>query len=63
MDAPHIIEIIKQHRDDFWDRQTIGCESDDPVYSEPELARLMADEYDRLLIQIGAITPSEAKSA
>jgi hypothetical protein len=33
------------------------------VYSEAGVARAVADEYDQLLIQIGAIGPAEAKSA
>jgi hypothetical protein len=46
MDAAQIVEAIKQRRDMFWDRQTLGTASDPPVYSEAELARAVADEYD-----------------
>lgn len=54
MDAEEIIVAIKKRRDDCWDRQ---------IDSEADFARAMADEYDQLLIEIGAITPEEAKSA
>jgi hypothetical protein len=57
MDVAQIVEAIKQRRDQFWDRQTLGTSSDPPVYSEAELARAIADEYDSLLIQLGVITP------
>jgi len=63
MDAAQIVEAIKQRRDQFWDRQTLGIASDPPVYSEAELMRAVADEYDSLLIQLGVITPEQAKSA
>jgi hypothetical protein len=62
MDAAQIVEAIKHRRDMFWDRQTLGTSSDPPVYSEAELARAIADEYDGLLIQLGVITPQQAKS-
>ena len=63
MDAAQIVEAIKQRRDMFWDRQALGTASDPPVYSEAELARAIADEYDSLLIQLGVITREQAKSA
>jgi len=63
MDAAQIVEAIKQRRDMFWDRQALGTASDPPVYSEAELARAIADEYDGLLIQLGVITREQAKSA
>lgn len=63
MDASQIVESIKQRRDLFWDRQIRGMASDPAVYSEAELARAIADEYDSLLIQLGVITPRQAKSA
>jgi hypothetical protein len=63
MDAMRIMEAIKQRRDLFWDRQILGTASDPPVYSEAELARAVADEYDSLLIQLGVITREQAKSA
>ena len=63
MDAAQIVEAIKQRRDLFWDRQVLGTASDPLVYSEAELARAIADEYDSLLVQLGAITPQQAKSA
>jgi len=63
MDVAQIVEAIKQRRDQFWDRQTLGTASDPPAYSEAELARAVADEYDGLLIQLGVITPEQAKSA
>jgi hypothetical protein len=63
MDAMQIVEAIKQRRDRFWDRQTFGTASDPPVYSEAELARAIADEYDSLLVQLGVITPQQAMSA
>jgi len=62
MDAAQIVEAIKQRRDQFWDRQTLGTASGPLVYSEAELARAIADEYGSLLIQLGAITPQQAKS-
>ena len=55
MDVAQIVEAIKQRRDQFWDRQTLGTASDPPAYSEAELARAVADEYDSLLIQLGVI--------
>ena len=63
MDALQIVEAIKQRRDLFWDRQVPGTASDPLLYSEAELARAIADEYDSLLIQLGVITPQQAKSA
>jgi len=63
MDALQIVEAIKQRRDLVWDRQVLGTASDPPLYSEAELARAIADEYDSLLVQLGAITPQQAKSA
>lgn len=63
MDAAQIVETIKHRRDLFWDRQILGTASDPPVYSEAEMARAIADEYDSLLIQLGANTPHQAKSA
>ena len=63
MDSVQIVEAIKQRRDLFWDRQILGTASDPPVYSEAELAKAIADEYDSLLIQLGVITPQQAKSA
>jgi hypothetical protein len=63
MDALQIVEAIKQRRDLFWDRQVLGTASESPLYSEAELARAIADEYDSLLVQLGAITPQQAKSA
>jgi hypothetical protein len=63
MDALQIVEAIKQRRDLFWDRQILGKASDSAVYSEAELARALADEYDSLLIQLGVVTPQQAKSA
>jgi 2-phospho-L-lactate guanylyltransferase (CobY/MobA/RfbA family) len=63
MDALQIVEAIKQRRDLVWDRQVLGTASDLPLYSEAELARAIADEYDSLLVQLGAITPQQAKSA
>ena len=63
MDALQIVEAIKQRRDLFWDRQVLGTASDPLLYSEAELARAIADEYDSLLVQVGVITPQQAKSA
>ena len=63
MDASQIVEAIKQRRDLFWDRQVLGTASDPLLYSEAELARAIADEYDSLLVQLGAISPQQAKSA
>lgn len=63
MDASQIVETIKQRRDLFWDRQILGTASDPLLYSEAELARAIADEYDTLLIQLGVTTPQQAKSA
>jgi hypothetical protein len=62
MNASEIVEIIKRRRDSFWDRQTIGTLSDDLVYSEADMARAMADEYDGLLVEAGVITLQETKS-
>jgi hypothetical protein len=61
MDAAQIISTIKRRQDEFWDKQI--APDGDPVYSEAELARAISDEYDSLLIEIGAIKPSEAKNA
>jgi hypothetical protein len=47
----------------FWDRQVLGTASDSLVYSEAELARAIADEYDSLLAEAGVITPQQAKGA
>jgi hypothetical protein len=63
MNASEIVEVIKRRRDSFWDLQIEGTSSDDPVYSGADLARAKADEYDDLLVEIGAITPQEARSA
>jgi hypothetical protein len=63
MDALQIVEAIKQRRDLFWDRQVHGTASDPILYSEAELARAMADEYDSLLVQLGAISSEQVKSA
>jgi hypothetical protein len=46
MDTAQIVAAIKQRRDLFWDRQILGKASDSAVYSEAELARAIADEYD-----------------
>jgi len=51
MDAAQIVEAIKRRRDLFWDRQVLGTASDPLVYSEAELARAIADEYDSLLAE------------
>lgn len=61
--ASEIVEVIKRRRDLAWDRQIVGSTSDDPAYSEADLARRVADEFDDLLIEIGAITPEQRKSA
>jgi hypothetical protein len=63
MSASEIVEVIKQRRDTFWDQQIVGTLSDPLAHSEADLARAKADEYDDLLVKIGAITPQEAKSA
>jgi len=63
MNASEIVEVIKRRRDEFWDLQIVGTASDPLDYSAADLARAKADEYDRLLVEIGAITPREAKSA
>jgi hypothetical protein len=63
MDALQIVDAIKQRRDLFWDRQVLGTASDPPLFSEAELARAIADEYDSLLVQLGAISPQQAKGA
>jgi hypothetical protein len=63
MDALQIVDAIKQRRDLFWDRQVLGTASDPPLFSEAELARAIADEYDSLLVQLGAIFPQQAKGA
>jgi len=57
MNAAQIVEAIKQR-----DGQTLDTASGPLVYSEAELARAIADEYGSLLIQLGAITPQQAKS-
>jgi len=61
MDTSQIVDVIRKRRDMFWDRQILGAASDPPVYSEAELARAIADEYDSLLIELGAITSRQAK--
>ena len=61
MDTSNIVDVIKKRRDMFWDRQILGAASDPPVYSAAELARAIADEYDSLLIELGAITSRQAK--
>jgi hypothetical protein len=63
MDAAQIVEAIKRRRDLFWDRQVLGTASDSLVYSEAELAKAIADEYDSLLAEVGVITPQQAKGA
>jgi hypothetical protein len=63
MDAAQIVEAIKRRRDLFWDRQVLGTVSDPLAYSEAELARAIADEYDSLLAEVKVITPQQAKSA
>lgn len=63
MDTSQIVDIIKKRRDMFWDRQILGAASDPPIYSEAEFARAIADEYDSLLIELGAITSRQAKGA
>jgi hypothetical protein len=63
MNASEIVEAIKRRRDSFWDQQIVGTASDPLVYSEAAVARAKADEYDDLLVEIGAITSQEAKSA
>jgi hypothetical protein len=63
MDALQIVEAIKQRRDLFWDRQVLGTASDPLLYSEAELARAIADEYDSLLVQLGAISSEQVQSA
>lgn len=63
MDASQIVEAIEKRRDLCWDRQVLGTASDPLLYSEADLARAIADEYDSLLVQLGAMTPQQAKSA
>ena len=63
MDALQIVDAIKQRRDLFWDRQVLGTASDPPLFSEAAFARAIADEYDSLLVQLGAISPQQAKGA
>ena len=63
MGASQIVEAILERRYAAWEHQVLGTESDPLIYSEAELARAIADEYDRLLKEIGVITPQHAKSA
>ena len=54
MDAVEIIKIIKRRKDEFSDLQLIGTAEDPPVFSEADVARAKADEYESLLAEIGS---------
>jgi hypothetical protein len=58
MDAAQIISIIRHRQAEFWDMLRVN----DAVY-DSAIARAVVNEYDALLIEIGAIKPEEAKSA
>jgi hypothetical protein len=58
-----IVEAIKRRRDSAFDSQIVGSASDQPEYTAAEVTRAIAEAYDSLLVEIGAITPQEAKSA
>jgi len=53
MDAVEIIKIINRRKDEFSDLQLIGTAEDPPVFSEADVARAKADEYESLLAEIG----------
>jgi hypothetical protein len=63
MDATQITGIIRRRRDAAFDSQILGYADDPLTYTAADLTRAIADEYDSLLIEIGAIRPEEAKSA
>jgi hypothetical protein len=52
MDAVEIIKIIKKRKEEFSDLQLIGTAEDHPVFSEADVARAKADEYESLLAEI-----------
>jgi len=52
MDAVEIIKIINRRKDEFSDLQLIGTGEDPPVFSEADVARAKADEYESLLAEI-----------
>jgi hypothetical protein len=57
--AEQIVEAIKQRQADASDTLRAG---DDPAY-DPTASRAIVNEYNVLLIEIGAIKPDQAKSA
>jgi hypothetical protein len=61
--AEQIVEAVKRRRDAAFDSQILGSSSDPREYTAADVMRAIADEYDALLIEIGAIAPQEAKSA
>jgi hypothetical protein len=52
VDAVEIIKIINRRKDEFSDSQLIGTADDPPVFSEADVARAKADEYESLLAEI-----------
>lgn len=52
VDAAEIIKIINRRKDELSDLQLIGTADDPPVFSEADLARAKADEYESLLAEI-----------
>ncbi|MGD0416340.1 MAG: hypothetical protein ABSA80_13360 [Terriglobales bacterium] len=60
MDAADIIKIIKRRKDEFSDLQLIGTAEDLPVFSEADVVRAKADEYDSLLAEIEGLNRRSA---
>lgn len=56
---PLLFKLIKRRQNESWDTLQVGT---DPDY-DPTVPRAIVNEYDSLLIEIGAIKPEEAKSA
>ena len=54
IDADQIINLIKNRRDWFMDAQIAGTAADPKDYSQAELNRAIADEYDSLLAEISS---------
>jgi hypothetical protein len=55
VDAVEIIKMINRRKDEFSDLQLIGTAEDPPVFSEADVARAKADEYESLLAEIEAL--------
>lgn len=63
MESREIVAIITRRRDFFVGSRTIGSANDPLSSAAAEIARAISDEYESLLVEIGAIKSYHRKSA